>query len=260
MVPGGLNVNVATVAVGDLANLRHHVDFSRVPHFVRTHAQGEGGALGFHVEHDEFFRVAHAHRADDPQAQGTGTGHHHDVVEIHIRPFRCVQRAGQRFDQDGFVRGNRVRDFVDDAFLGEDHVLGHGALDVVLETVQVVFLAHPVLAVVAEAAAPARHDLLGNHPVADLHPTLFCAWAEGDHAAHEFVAGNHRRLHVTRLLSIAPERWSTAISLDVAHADAAQLDLGQDLVGPGRRYIDGLQAIVFGAMADHGLHGFRNDG
>ena len=144
---------------------------------------------------------------------------------------------------------------MDDAFLGEYHVLGHGALYVVLEAIEVVLLAHPVLAVVAETAAPAGHDLLGNHPVADLHPALFSAWAQGDHAAHKLMPGNHRRLDVARLLGVAPERWCAAIGLDIAHADAAQLDLGQDLVGAWRRYIDGFQAIVFRAMADHGLHG-----
>ncbi len=94
---------------------------------------------------------------------------------------------------------------MDDAFFGEDHVLGHRALHVVLKTVQVVFLTHPVLPVVAEAAAPARDDLLGNYPVADLHATLFCAWAERNHPADKFMARNHRWFDVTGLLGIAPE-------------------------------------------------------
>ena len=147
---------------------------------------------------------------------------------------------------------------MDDAFLGEYHVLGHGALHIVLEAIQVVFLAHPVLAVVAEAAAPARHDLLGDHPVTHGHAALLGAWAKGDHAAHELMPGDHRRLHVARLLGIAPERRRAAIGLDIAHANAAQLDLGEDLVGTGGGHVDGFQAVIFRAVADHGLHGFRD--
>ena len=90
VMPGRLDINVAAVAIGDFADLRQHIHLGRVPHFIGAQAQGEGGAFGFHVQHDEFFRVAQPHRADDAQAQGAGAGDHHDVVMVDVGAFRRV--------------------------------------------------------------------------------------------------------------------------------------------------------------------------
>ncbi len=61
--------------------------------------------------------------------------------------------------------------------LGKAHVVGHGAIDVVLEAVDVVLFAHPVFAAIAEAAVPARHDLLGDQTVAELDTVLPAAFS-----------------------------------------------------------------------------------
>ena len=64
------------------------------------------------------------------------------------------------------------------------------AVDVVLEPVDVVALAHPVLAALAEAALFARHDLFRDQPLAELEfaaPNDVLADFDGD--ADELVAG-----------------------------------------------------------------------
>ena len=70
------------------------------------------------------------------------------------------------------------------------HELRHAAVgDFALEAEDVVHLAHPVLARAAIAAALARHDLLGDHAVADGDAEMLGgAFAELLDVAEELVA------------------------------------------------------------------------
>ena len=67
--------------------------------------------------------------------------------------------------------------------------------------------------------------------------------------------GDHRRLHVARLsLVIAPEGRRTLEALDVAGADAAGLDLDDDVVRTRLRPRRALEAVVERAVTHDGLH------
>ena len=78
------------------------------------------------------------------------------------------------------------------------HRVRHAAIrDLPLEGVDVVDLAHPILAAGARAAVPTRHDLLGDHTFAkrELAGMAERALAHFSDHAEEFMAGNDRRLH-----------------------------------------------------------------
>ena len=47
-----------------------------------------------------------------------------------------------------------------DALFRITHVLGKPTVDVILEAIHIVLLAHPVLAALAESTLPTRNDLL----------------------------------------------------------------------------------------------------
>src|SRR5580704_8276566 len=95
-----------------------------------------------------------------------------------------------------------------DGFFRVTHVFGEAAIYIFLEPINVVFFAHPVLTRLAKAALPARNDLLGNDPVAELKFSLLLdVFAELDHVSDELVSRNHRRFDVLRLTVSAPERF-----------------------------------------------------
>src|SRR5256885_7665548 len=63
-----------------------------------------------------------------------------------------------------------------------------------MEAVDIVHLAHPAKAGPAIAAGMAGHDLLGDHPVTQLHAVvLLGTLAHLHHMAPELVARDHRR-------------------------------------------------------------------
>ena len=73
--------------------------------------------------------------------------------------------------------------------------------------------------------------------------------------ADEFVAGDDRRLAIAGAMLVAPEERRAEIALEVAGADADRADPDHDLARPGLRDRPFLEAIILGAMTDHGLHG-----
>src|SRR5690348_12772130 len=110
---------------------------------------------------------------------------------------------------------------MDDSGRRNTHVLGHAAVgDFALKAEDVVHFAHPVLAGFAITALAARHDLLGDHAVADLHAEMFCrAFAEFLHEAEELVPRNYRRFNPrTRA---APEHLRARMAFAIARADPA---------------------------------------
>lgn len=119
--------------------------------------------------------------------------------------------------------------------------------------------AHVVLTALAVQAFPARHDLLGDHPITDVDsPSLRCCVVEFDDAPNEFVSGDHHRLRPGRTVLVTPELGRPVITLEVAGADADRLDPDQRLTGTRPRDRDLLEPIVLRAVAHHGLHLLRN--
>ncbi len=255
-VPGRLDVDVAAVALGQRLDLAHDVLLERVHHEVRAEPARQLEPLRLGVEHDQLRRVLQPRRPHHAQAERPRAREHDHVVELDQAAVDRMHGARIRLDEHRLLHRQGVRDAVGATLLWEAHVPGHAAVDVALEAVDVVALAHPVLATAAVAAVLARHDLLRDQPVADLVGA--CArdvLAQLDRAADELVTRDHRRQHVAGLaLVVAPERRRALERLDVAGADAAGLDLDDDVVRPGARHVHGLEPVVAGAVGDHRLH------
>src|ERR1700734_497490 len=99
-----------------------------------------------------------------------------------------------------------------DGFFRVPHVLGESAVHVVLETVHVVFFAHPVFPAFTETTFPTWNDLFGNQAVADLDFTFARhILAELNDVADELVTGNHWGLDIRRLTVSTPERFSAYV-------------------------------------------------
>ncbi len=142
-----------------------------------------------------------------------------------------------------------------DGLARKDHILGHGAVHVVLEAIEIVLLAHPVLAMRAEATVPAGDDLLGDDAIAHGDfMVLRGAWPQTDNTADELMPGDHRRLHIARLFVVSPERGRSPKRLDVAHADPARLHLCQHFLRARHGDRNVFQAIIAGVITDDGLH------
>jgi len=156
------------------------------------------------------------------------------------------------------MRGDVFRHSVVDRLGGEEHVLGPGALRATpLEAVDVVLLAHPVLAASAEAALPARYDLLRNGMIAEFQAVLAARpFPKRHHLADELVPRRHGRLDIGRNLVRAPHA-RPVVRLDVAGADARGQHTHQHL--PWARLRDGhlLEPVVARPVDAHRFHRFR---
>jgi hypothetical protein len=115
--------------------------------------------------------------------------------------------------------------------------------------------AHPVLAAPAEAALPARHDLLGDHPVAGVDtPALPAQVVDGDDLPDEFVPGCGEQIDVGRDGPVPPVHRCAVVALEVAGADADCVHLDKGFAGARDGHGDLLEAVVFAAVDHHRLH------
>ena len=95
-----------------------------------------------------------------------------------VAALNGVDGAGQGFNKGGVGVGDGIGHAVVERLGRQKDVLGHGSEGFLAEAVDVVGLAHPVLATLAVAAQTARHDLLGDNAVAHGQAVLFGrAWA-----------------------------------------------------------------------------------
>src|SRR6516165_6099545 len=93
---------------------------------------------------------------------------------------------------------NRNRHFVVQCACGEKQVVRPGTIGALVETVDVMHCAHPVLPGLAKSAIPAWHDLLADGVIADLEPVFVCrSFAQRNDLANEFVPRSNWRLAVT---------------------------------------------------------------
>ena len=159
-------------------------------------------------------------------------------------------------DENGRFHRNIFRNPVHQRFPGKTHVLGHPAVHVVLEPVDVVLLAHPVPPGPAEAAHPARHDLIRRHPVVELEIALHPR-AHLDDMADELMTGNDRSLDVRRTAFLPPEAGRPEERLRISRANPARLDLDDDLALSGARRVDLFVPVVLWCIRNKRFHSLR---
>ena len=257
-VAGGFDVDVTAVALGHVHDGFDGVGLAGVDDDVSTELLGDFEAIVFHVHDDELLRILHAQVGDHTQAEGAGTGDDNDVFVADMATVDRMLGAGVGFDQRGLFDRQIFVDLVDQGALGQLHVFGHAAVDFFLETIDVMFLAHPVVAVFAEFAFPAGNDLVGNDAVAQLD-IAFEIRADGDDGAIEFMARDERRANPGRLDFIAPEHRGAVVGLGVAGANAAGFDLDQNIAfADFLNRIGGFELVLGLAVGHESFHGFRN--
>ena len=159
-IAGRLDVDVATIAVGHGLDRRDDVFLEQIHDHVSTEFLGELKSLRLHVEDHKLRRVLQPRRADHPKAERTGAGKHHHIVKLNEAAIDRMDRARVGLNQHCLVERHLLRNLERPRRLGEAHVFGHGAIDVVLKAINVVPLAHPVFAALAISAFFAGHDLL----------------------------------------------------------------------------------------------------
>ena len=252
-----LDVDVAAVAAGHLLDDLDHVFLERVHHQISAKSLGDLQTLRLGVEHHQLRRVLQPRRADHAQTKRPGAGEDDEVVELDLAAVHRVHRAGVGFDHRRALERHVVGHLVGARGRRQAHELRHRAVDVVLEAVDVVALAHPVLAALAEAAFVARHDLFRDQPLAEMELAAtgdILAKLDGD--ADELVARNHRRFDIGGLVfAVAPEGRRPVVCFRVAGADAAAFHFNDDVVGTGPRHRHRLEAVIVRRVRHHSVHG-----
>ncbi|KGW79228.1 L-iditol 2-dehydrogenase domain protein [Burkholderia pseudomallei MSHR2990] len=254
---GRLDVDVAAVAPRQRAHDRGRVLAGRIDRHVGAVCARERAARFDGIDDDEppgrlQLRDLRHHQAERARARD-----HDDVVELDVAAIDRVDRARERLDDRRVLERDAERDRVDDRARRYAHVLGHPAVgDLALKAEDVMDLAHPVLARLAIAARAARHDLLGDHAIAERDAeVLGRALAQRLDVAEELVAGNHGCLDPRA--RPAPEHLRAGVALAVARADAARADADHELARVRARLRDALDAVVLGGVADDRRHLLR---
>ena len=178
---------------------------------------------------------------DHAEPDRSAAGDDDDVVEGDAGALDGVQRAGQRLGERGVGRREVLADLVHQR-VGRDRPCTAPCAPGVraLEAVDVVRAAHAVLAAQAVAALPARHDLLGDHPVADLDAPA----RPRPRSSSSTTSPTNSWPGITSVSAqagrfvVAPELRGAVVALQVAGADADRLDADQRLArararGPG---------------------------
>jgi len=252
------DIDVAAVTVGHIHHRLDRIGLARVDHHVGAEFFRQFEAVVLHVHDHELFRIFHAQVGDHAQPEGAGAGDDHDIFIADAAAIDGMLGAGIGFDQGCLFDRQGLVDFVDQGALGQLHVLSHATIDFLLEAIDVMFLAHPVVAVFAEFALPARDDLVRDDTVTDRDVALEIG-SDGDDFAEKFMARDEGGADPGRLDFVAPEHGRTMVGFGVACANAAGFDFDQDIAFTELRHrVCGFQ-LVFGlAVCNKGFHGFWN--
>ena len=229
-MPGALQIDIGTVAAGQVADHLDGVVLRDVDGDVGPTAGGQLELIGRHVERDDIHRILGTRARNHAQPDRAAARDDHRVLEGDLRTFDSVQRTRQRLGERSVLRGDIAGHLVHQRLSRVHHVAGHRSRRPPLEAVQVVGLAHVVLAAFAESAFPARHDLLGHHSVADGDVPPLCGLViELDDTAGELVARDDHGLGPGRAVLVAPELGRSVVALEVTGTDPDGFDPDEGL-------------------------------
>src|SRR5258708_15476499 len=258
-MPGALQVHVGPVAAGEFLDGCDGILLGDVDGDVGTAAGCQLELVGRHVQCDDMHRILGPRTGNHAKPDRTAASDHHGVFEGDSRALDGVQRAGQRLGECRMVRRNVTGNLVHQRFCRVHHVAGHRARGAALEAVQVMGCAHVVLPALAVAAFPARHDLFGDHSVADRdgppNPGLLVELYD---STGELVSGDHHGLGPSRAVLVAPELRRAVVALQVTGTDPDGLDPNQRLSWFALGHRDLFEPVVLGSVTDDGLHFLRN--
>ena len=133
-----------------------------------------------------------------------------------------------RLDQQRVLQFHFLGDTTDHTGLAVADILGHTAVVRILEAKNIVGLAHPVSAALAESASTAGNDLVRRNTVSDLVFRHILAFFHD--RTEEFMSRDKRRFYIGRLYRVAPEHRRAVSAFQVTCADAAALGFDNDVI------------------------------
>ena len=242
-VAGRLEVHVGAVAVGELPHDRVGVVAADVDRDVRAarSASSSFARRGPGRRHRRHF----APRRRSCRARSARSRRRRPRPRTGCGALHGVQRARQRLGERG-VRGRDFGHLVHEGLGGNIMYCAIPPGVRSAEAVDVVRGAHPVLAAAAVPALPARHDLFGDDPVADLARP-----SGGPRSSSWTISPTNSWPGMTcgsaqAARGVAPELRRAVVALEVAGADADGLDLDEGLTGSRDGHGDLFEAVVVG--------------
>src|ERR1700704_3425507 len=185
-------------------------------------------------------------------------GQHDETAPADLRSFDAPGRASVWLNQYSFLDRQILRYVVVNSFFGIPHVLSKTAVYVVLKSVNIVLLTHPIFTPLTESTLPTGNDLFRDKAVANLHvSSLGHILPQLNHVTEKFVARNHWRFDIRRLTVAAPERFCAHIRFNITGADAAGLNFDNNIIGTGTRYRYFFQPVITRRVGYYCPHGFR---
>ena len=255
---GSFNINVTAVSAGHLLHDFNHIIFQRIEDQIRTKLLRQLQPFRFDIQHHKFFRITQSRGSDHSETKRTRAGQHDEIVPADLRSFNAPGRASVRLNQYSFFDRQILRYVVVNPFFGIPHILGKTAVYVVLKSINIVFLTHPVFAPLTESTLPTGNDLFRDKAVANLHvSSLGHILPQLNHVTEKLVARNHWRFDIRRLTVAAPERLCAHIRFNITSADAAGLNFDNNIIGTGTRYRYFFHPIIAGRVSYYCPHGFR---
>ena len=252
---GGLDVDIAAVAVGELVDCGDGIDLAGVDTQVGAAGPGDFKTPVVEIEGDKQARVFQPCGGDHAEPERAAAGDGDGVVELDLGALDGVDSAGQRLDIGGVFCGDGVGHFVVEGIGGQQDVLGHGTKGGLAEAVDVVDLTHPVLAAAAVAATVAGNDLLGDDAVAQGEAVgRGGGGPQGSDGADEFVPGDDRGLTVACAVVVAPKQGRTEVAFEVGGTDADGVGAEEDFVVFGDWYRVFFEAVILRGAAEDGRH------
>jgi hypothetical protein len=123
------------------------------------------------------------------------------------------------------------------------------------ETKDYVGLAEPIGASEAVTAFSTRDNLLGNHPVSNIHtPFGLCFVINLLHHTNKFVAWHNNRVDVGRTEVVTPELGGSIKTFHVTGTNADGFDSDEGLPRAGHRNLNVLKAVVLRTIVHYGFH------
>jgi hypothetical protein len=129
-------------------------------------------------------------------------------------------------------------------------------LGALLETEDVVWGAHPILAAFAVVAFAARNDLFSYYSVPDFDTPASGSFSiDFDYPADEFMTRYDVAFGPRVSVLVAPELRGSVVALQITCADATGFDFNEGLAGSWSWNDDPFKAVVLRPVTHDGIHG-----
>ena len=208
------------------------------------------------IQDDQLCRIAQLQTPNHAQPEAPDSREHHKVLIPDLRSVNAVLGASIGFYKDGGLHGQILGQLVNDSLFGQAHVFSHAAVDVILETVDIVFLTHPITSGITKFAIPARDYLIGGHAVPNLKIALYIR-SQFNNMPDKLMSRDDRGLNVGGAPLLSPETGCAQIGFRITGTDSTGLHFDDDFALSRPRDIHLFNTIILRGMGHQGPHFFR---